>query len=186
MKRLFDITLSLFLIILLLIPLIIISFLILMDSGAPIIYNSKRIGFKSKKFLMPKFRTMKNGTIQVATSKMKKPYLNITRIGGFLRSYSLDELPQLFLVLVGKMSFVGPRPLLFNQYKLIKKRQLHKIDFLVPGITGLAQVNGRDFLSDEKKIYFDQKYLKSKSFFLDIKIIFKTFLVIFKKSGIKH
>ena len=185
MKRLIDIFGSLLLIIILLLPFIAISILIKIDSKGPIIHFSKRIGFRNKPFKMPKFRTMLTKTPQIETSKLRNSSRYITKIGKFLRSYSLDEIPQIFSILQGKMSFVGPRPLLFNQYKLIKKRKKLKIHKIKPGLTGLAQVNGRDFLKDSEKVKLDYNYMKNQNFFLDLKIIIKTFLALNKKN-IRH
>jgi O-antigen biosynthesis protein WbqP len=135
---------------------------------------------------MPKFRTMLLSVPQIESNKLINPSLYITKIGNFLRRYSIDELPQLFFVLFGIMTLVGPRPALYNQFDLIKKRTKFGIDKLKPGITGLAQVNGRDFLTLDRKIKFDLEYLQKKNFFLDLKIILKTFIIVFDKKGIRH
>jgi O-antigen biosynthesis protein WbqP len=173
MKRLLDIFVSLFAILVLIFPFIIISILIKFDSKGPILHFSKRIGLDNKIFEMPKFRTMLLSVPQIESNKLINPSLYITKIGNFLRRYSLDELPQLFLVLFGIMTLVGPRPALYNQLDLIKKRTEFGINKLKPGITGLAQVNGRDFLTLDRKIKFDLEYLHKRNFFFDIKIILK-------------
>jgi len=186
MKRLLDIIVSLFAILVLIFPFIVISIIIKFDSKGPILYFSKRVGSNNKLFKMPKFRTMLLSVPQIESNELTNPSLYITKIGNFLRRYSLDELPQLFLVLFGIMTLVGPRPALYNQFDLIKKRTKFKIDKLKPGITGLAQVNGRDFLTLDKKIKFDLEYLQKKNFLLDLKIILKTFIIVFGKKGIRH
>jgi len=186
MKRLLDIFVSLFVILVLIFPFIVVSILIKFDSKGPILHFSKRIGLNNKIFEMPKFRTMLLSVPQIESNKLINPSLYITKIGNFLRSYSLDELPQLFLVLFGIMTLVGPRPALYNQLDLIKKRSELGIDKLRPGITGLAQVNGRDFLTLDRKIKFDLEYLHKKNFLLDLRIILKTFIIVFGKTGIRH
>ena len=135
---------------------------------------------------MTKFRKILLSVPQIESNKLINPSLYITKIGNFLRRYSLDELPQLFLVLFGIMTLVGPRPALYNQLDLIKKRTEFGINKLKPGITGLAQVNGRDFLTLDRKIKFDLEYLHKRNFFFDIKIILKTFIIVSGKTGIRH
>jgi O-antigen biosynthesis protein WbqP len=186
MKRLIDILGSLFLLSILLLPSIVISILIKFDSKGPILHFSKRIGHKSKPFKMPKFRTMLTSTPQIETNKLRNPSGHITKLGKFLRLYSLDEMPQIYTILQGKMSFVGPRPLLFNQYKLLKKRKNLKLHLIKPGLTGLAQVSGRDFLKDSAKLKLDYNYMKNQNFFLDFKIMIKTFFLVINKKNIKH
>jgi O-antigen biosynthesis protein WbqP len=179
-KRLLDIFFSTFLIIMFFFPMIFMYFMIiLVDRNTPI-YYSQRVGQKSRIFIMPKFRTMRAGSPQIAKNKINPN--TITRLGKFLRTTSMDELPQLFCVFSGKMSLVGPRPALFNQYDLIRERKKHKIDQLKTGITGYAQINGRDSISLTKKIILDKYYLERASFLLDLKIIF---LTCFKVIGIK-
>ena len=151
-----------------------------------VIHWSKRIGLDNKKFLMPKFRTMSLDTPQVATHKIKNSKRYLTKFGSFMRKYSIDELPQLYSVFKGDMSFVGPRPSLFNQYDLISLRKKNKISTIKPGITGWAQINGRDDISITKKISLDKYYLKNMNLYLDIKIIFLTIFSILKKKNIKH
>jgi len=186
MKRFFDICLSIILLILLLPLFLFIYFFILCIDNFNPIYNSRRIGKNNKIFLMPKFRSMKLNTPQKATNRLKNPNLYLTSMGKFLRKSSLDELPQLFSVLKGDMSFVGPRPALFNQKTLIKLRTQKKIHYLQPGITGYAQINGRDSISIKEKVLYDEIYLKKRNFFFDIQILFKTLMVIKKTSLIKH
>ena len=172
---------------LLLIPLFIfISIILFFSQGLPIIHWSKRIGKDNKLFMMPKFRTMRNDTPDVATHLLKNPKSSITKIGFILRKYSLDELPQVISLIQGNMSLVGPRPALFNQYDLIKLRKIKKIDVLMPGITGLAQISGRDNLTIEKKVDYDHEYLNNKSIILDLKIIFLTLLRVFNIKDISH
>lgn len=185
-KRVFDATLSCIALILLSPLMFIIALIIVGLDGYPIIYWSKRIGANTRVFKMPKFRTMKPETPAVATHLLKSPDACMTLIGPFLRKTSLDELPQLWSILIGDMSLVGPRPALFNQTKLIVMRKNAGIDQLKPGLTGLAQVNGRDELTDAIKIQFDQKYLKNISFSLDLKIIGLTFIQVLFGKNVSH
>ena len=150
------------------------------------IYWSIRIGKNNKTFLMPKFRSMLISTPQVATHKMINPQKNMTPVGHIIRKTSLDELPQLFTVLTGKMSLVGPRPALFNQHDLIELRKIYKIDELKPGITGYAQVNGRDLLTIEEKVKYEKIYREKISLFFDFKIILKTVYYLIRLRYIKH
>jgi O-antigen biosynthesis protein WbqP len=175
-----------FLLILLLIPLLIISILILFTSKGPVIYWSDRIGKNSVIFKMPKFRTMKVNTPQVSSDMLEDFDTHISLLGGFLRRTSLDELPQVFSILKGDMGFVGPRPALFNQFELISLRKIHGIDKLVPGITGWAQINGRDNLSDAAKVALELEYMANKSFWLDIKILLVTIFKVMSKEGVSH
>ena len=175
-----------FILVLLLIPILIISTAVMTTSNGPAIYWSKRIGKKGRIFKMPKFRSMLVDTPSVETSLMTNPNSCLTPIGGFLRSTSLDELPQLFSVLRGDMSFVGPRPALFNQEDLIDLRTEKGVDKLLPGITGWAQVNGRDELSIPDKVALDVEYLNRQSFWFDIKILWMTFLRVVKRDGVSH
>ena len=186
MKRLFDFFFSLILIFILSPILIFLSLVIMIFYKMNPIHLSKRSGYKSKIFMMPKFVTMKKNTPQVATHLLKNPNKYITRLGRFMRKTSLDELPQLFSVLIGDMSIVGPRPALYNQYYLIRRRKILKIHELKPGITGYAQVNGRDNISIKKKIKLDLYYFKNKSFFFDLKIIFFTFYKTLNFKNILH
>ncbi len=186
MSRLFDLFFSIFLLVILSPILLILSILIIFFYRMSPIHLSKRSGQYSRTFLMPKFITMKKDTPQIATHLLKNPDIYVTKLGKFLRKTSLDELPQLYSVLIGHMSIVGPRPALFNQYELIKRRQLLKIDKIKPGITGYAQINGRDDISYKEKIKYDYYYLKNKSIMLDLKIIFLTIYKIIKLNNISH
>ena len=156
------------------------------SSHGSILYWSKRIGKNSLIFYMPKFRTMYMKTPEVATHLLKNPKVFLTPIGGFLRKTSLDELPQIWSVIKGDMNFVGPRPALFNQEDLILLRKENEVDTLTPGITGWAQVNGRDELSIPDKVDFDIEYMRRRSFLFDIKILWMTFLKVIKKDGVSH
>ncbi len=186
MRRLLDIILSIFAILFLLIPFLLISVLILLTSKGPIIYWSDRVGKNNSIFRMPKFRTMKIGTPPLATHLLSNPGQYVTPIGSFLRKSSLDELPQLWSILVGDMSFIGPRPALYNQKDLIDLRNQFGINKLLPGLTGWAQVNGRDQLSIPEKVQFDFEYLNQQSFWFDMKILWLTFLRVVLRSGIVH
>jgi O-antigen biosynthesis protein WbqP len=185
-KRIFDFILAVLLIIVLGLPMLIIACLIKMESKGPAIFLTNRIGLDNRIFKMLKFRTMKLNTPQVATHLMKNPEIYLTPLGGFLRRYSLDEIPQLFNILGGQMSFVGPRPALFNQDDLVALRTQKNIHTLIPGVTGWAQVNGRDSLSIIEKVSFDEYYLKNRSFGLDFYIMLLTALKVVNKKDIKH
>lgn len=186
MKRIFDLILAIFLFLVLLIPLLLIAILVITTSKGPALYWSERIGKNNKIFKMPKFRSMLTGTPAVATHLLDNPDAYLSPIGGFLRRSSLDELPQLFSVLKGDMSFVGPRPALFNQEDLIALRKEKGVDKLLPGITGWAQVNGRDELSIPDKVALDAEYLNRQSFWFDMKILWMTFLKVMKRDGVSH
>jgi len=186
MKRFFDLLLGIIIIPLLAIPALLIFITIRLTSKGPSLYWSDRVGKNNIIFHMPKFRTMRTGTPIVATHLLSNSHLHLTVIGGFLRRSSLDELPQLFSVLKGEMSFVGPRPALYNQDDLIALRKRYGVDKLVPGISGWAQVNGRDELSISDKIALDVEYLKRQSFWFDLKILWMTFLKAIKKDGVAH
>lgn len=186
MNRIFDIFLALFFLFFFGPFIFFISFSIKISSRGPIIYWSKRIGKEGRIFLMPKFRTMVTGTKAIASNKLKDPKKKIIFVGKFLRKLSLDEVPQFYSVLKGDMSIVGPRPALYNQNYLIKKRHKLGIYKIKPGITGLAQISGRDEISVHKKIYYDHQYLVNKNLILDIIIIIKTFYKIFNFNKIKH
>ena len=155
-------------------------------SRGPVLYWSRRIGRHGRRFQMPKFRTMKVGTPQVATDKLADAASQLTPIGGFLRKLSLDEIPQLWSVLKGDMSLVGPRPALFNQHELIAARKARGIDVLRPGITGWAQVNGRDDIPEWRKIELDEEYLRKRSFWFDMKILWLTVWRVLKRDGVSH
>ena len=162
------------------------SVVVLLTSPGPVIYWSDRVGQRNRIFKMPKFRTMRIDTPAVATHLLSDPGKALTPIGSFLRRTSLDELPQLWSILKGDMSFVGPRPALFNQYDLIELRTACGVDVLVPGLTGWAQVNGRDALSIADKVEFDLQYLKERSFLMDIKILYMTFIKVIRRAGVSH
>ena len=186
-KRLLEIIFALFFIIILIVPLIVIYISIKISTRDTPIFWSKRVGKDNKIFHMPKFRTMKKDTPIIATHLISNPREKITGIGFFLRKYSLDEIPQIFSIIRGDLSFVGPRPALFNQSDLIQLRTRKNIHKIKPGITGWAQVNGRDRLSIEKKVEYDDFYCKQrKSIFFDLYIIYLTFIQIIKKSDISH
>ena len=185
-KRFFDLFLCFLFILVLALPIILIYLAVKFTSNGPVLYWSIRIGKNNQKFFMPKFRTMKIDTPEVATHLLQKPEDHLTVLGPFLRKTSLDEIPQLWSVLIGDMSIVGPRPALFNQYDLIELRTSKGVHHLSPGLTGWAQVNGRDDLSIAKKVKFDTEYLKKKSFIFDLKILCLTILKIIRREGIQH
>ncbi len=185
-KRIFDILIASIATSLLVIPFFFISISILLTSSGPVIYWSRRMGSNGSFFMMPKFRTMQAQTPEVATDKLSDPSKYLTPIGSFLRRSSIDELPQLLSVLIGDMSLVGPRPALYTQYDIISKRKVLGIDILKPGITGWAQVNGRDHLTNKEKINLDYEYFKKQSIFFDLKIIFKTISLVMKSRNISH
>ena len=186
MKRLFDFSLSIFAIVILAIPLLVISAIIILTSPGPALFWSKRVGCNNHIFRMPKFRSMRIDTPAVATHLLQNPDKWLTSIGSFLRKSSLDELPQLWCILMGDMSFVGPRPALFNQDDLISLRTERGIHQLVPGLTGWAQVNGRDELPIPKKVDLDLEYLQRRSFLFDMKILWMTTLKVLAKDGVSH
>jgi len=186
MKRIFDLLLGVVILILLVAPTLLIAIIVRLSSKGPALYWSDRVGRNNKIFRMPKFRSMLIGAPAVATHLLDNPDVYLSPIGGFLRRSSLDELPQLFSVLKGDMSFVGPRPALFNQDDLIALRTEKGVDKLLPGITGWAQVNGRDELSIPDKVALDVEYLNHQSFWLDIKILWMTFLKVVKRDGVSH
>ena len=185
-KRLIDIGISLLGIILLAIPLFLIAVAIRLTSEGPAIYWSTRIGRYSQPFIMPKFRTMRITAPELPTDKLKDPHLHITLVGKFLRKFSIDELPQLYSVLIGEMSLVGPRPMIPQLTDIIEKRKGNGIDELRPGITGWAQVNGRDDLSTEQKIALEIEYLENLSILFDIRILLMTISHIFRPKGVAH
>lgn len=186
LKRLFDFNFGVITLILLILPMLFISLFVIASSRGPVFHWSKRIGLKGCIFEMPKFRSMLIDTPPVATHLLDNPDSYLSPVGGLLRRSSLDELPQLWSIIKGDMSFVGPRPALFNQEDLILLRKKHNIDMLIPGITGWAQVNGRDKLSIPEKVELDQEYLKNYSFWLDMKILWMTFLKVIKRDGVSH
>jgi O-antigen biosynthesis protein WbqP len=186
MKRFFDLLLSILILVLLLAPMLLIAIAVRLTSKGPSLYWSDRVGKNNKFFKMPKFRSMFTGTHAVATHLLDNPDSYLSPIGGFLRSTSLDELPQLFSVLKGDMSFVGPRPALYNQNELIAIRTEKGVDKLLPGISGWAQVNGRDELSIPDKVALDVEYLNRQSFWFDMKILWMTFLKVINRDGVSH
>jgi O-antigen biosynthesis protein WbqP len=186
MKRIFDITILVFAAIVFFLPFILTALLVRCTSKGPILYWSDRIGRGNEIFRMPKFRSMKIDTPAVATHLLQNPDTFLTPIGNFIRKTSLDELPQLWCIWKNQMSIVGPRPALFNQYDLIALRTQTNVHTLLPGITGWAQVNGRDELSIEDKVIYDEEYLQSMNLWFDIKIILITFLKVIKLDGVNH
>jgi O-antigen biosynthesis protein WbqP len=186
MKRFFDLLTSIF-VIMIFSPLLgLVALLIKLSSKGPVFYWSPRIGMGNVIFNMPKFRTMQVGAPVLATHLLYDTGQYLTPIGSFLRKSSLDELPQLWSILIGDMSFVGPRPALFNQYDLIALRTQHGVDQLVPGLTGWAQVNGRDELSIPIKVQYEVEYLQIQSFWFDMKILGLTFLKVVRRAGVSH
>ena len=186
MKRIFDFVVGLFFLGLLAIPNLLIAVMIRVTSEGPVLYWSDRIGQRNVIFRMPKFRTMRLDTPAVATHLMNDPDAFLSPIGGFLRRTSLDELPQLISILKGDMSFVGPRPALFNQDDLIALRTEKDVNQLVPGLTGWAQVNGRDELPISDKVSLDVEYMELQSFWLDLKILWMTILKVVRRVGVAH
>lgn len=186
MKRIFDFFMSLIALIVFSPLIFIISLIIKLTSKGPIFFKQRRIGKDNEEFYILKFRTMRVDTPNVATHLLKDPLVFITPVGKFLRKTSLDELPQLINILKGEMSIVGPRPALYNQYDLKEMRTKVGVHKLVPGLTGWAQINGRDEIPLEEKVDLDKKYMDIQSFFLDIKIIFMTIFKVAKSEGISE
>lgn len=186
MKRLFDVILSLVILAVFFVPMLLVAFLVKLTSVGSILYWSDRVGRNNILFKMPKFRTMRTDTPAVATHLLNDPDRYLTPIGKFLRKSSLDELPQLYSILKGDMSFVGPRPALYNQDDLIALRTEKGVHILTPGLTGWAQVNGRDELPIPVKVEFDEYYLHHRSFLLDMKILMLTFFKVIKSDGVQH
>lgn len=186
MKRLFDITISFIAICIFCLPILFLSLLVKLTSRGPIFYWSDRVGRDNKIFRMPKFRTMHTDTPAVATHLMNDPDRYLTPIGKFLRKSSLDELPQLYNIIKGDMSFVGPRPALFNQDDLVALRMEKGVHVLTPGLTGWAQVNGRDELPIPVKVEFDAYYLEHRSFFFDLRILVLTLVKVLRGEGVTH
>ena len=185
-KRLFDILFSIIMLIVLSIPMLFIAIFIRLSSKGPSLYWSNRVGKNNKIFRMPKFRSMLIETPALATHLLGNSKIYLSPIGGFLRRTSLDELPQLISVLKGDMSFVGPRPALFNQTDLISLRRKKRIDSLLPGITGWAQINGRDNLSITEKVVLDAEYLNRQSLHFDINILLMTIINVTKRKDVSH
>ena len=186
LKRIFDLILAVFLIVFFSLPLLVVAAWIRLGSNGPVIFWTDRVGINNAIFKMAKFRTMRTDTPQVATHLMKDPEKYLIPGGELLRKYSLDELPQLLNVLKGDMSFVGPRPALFNQDDLVALRTQKGVHVLVPGITGWAQVNGRDDLPIPLKASFDEYYLHHRSLAFDLRILFLTAWKVVKKEGVQH
>ena len=185
-KRLFDLVLGITALFVLIVPLLVVALAVKITSPGPVLYWSDRVGIHNKIFRMPKFRSMRIDAPVVATHLLTNPEQWLTPIGSFLRRSSLDELPQLYSILVGDMSFVGPRPALFNQDDLIALRTQKGVDTLVPGLTGWAQINGRDDLPIPVKVEFDAEYLQKRSFWFDIAILWKTFIKVIRKENVDH
>lgn len=186
MKRVFDLVLGGVVAVLLLVPVLIVALAVRLTSKGPALYWSDRVGCNNKIFKMPKFRSMRVGTPAVATHLLADAASHLTPIGSFLRKSSLDELPQLWSILKGDMSFVGPRPALFNQQDLIDLRTAHGVHTLVPGLTGWAQVNGRDELPIPNKVQLDVEYLQQQSLWFDIRILWLTFVKVLRRDGVSH
>ena len=186
MKRSFDLLLALVASVILVVPILLVATAVRLSSKGPALYWSDRVGIDNAIFKMPKFRSMKVDTPAVATHLLDDPKSVLTPIGDFIRKSSLDELPQLWCILKGDMSFVGPRPALFNQDDLIALRTGKGVHHIIPGLTGWAQVNGRDELPIPQKVALDEEYLERQSFFFDIKILWLTFMKVVKRDGVSH
>jgi len=186
MKRLFDLLLAIVAALILMLPIALVAVMVWLTSPGPALYWSDRVGRHNRIFKMPKFRSMRIGTPAVATHLLQDPKVYLTPIGSFLRKSSLDELPQLWSILVGDMSFVGPRPALFNQDDLIALRTECGVHELVPGLTGWAQINGRDELPIPEKVKLDVEYLRRQSFWFDIQILWLTFVKVIRRDGVSH
>jgi O-antigen biosynthesis protein WbqP len=186
MKRIVDLLLVVIALLLLLMPLLVIALIVKLTSDGSILYWSDRVGRNNETFKMPKFRSMRVGTPAVATHLLADAALHLTPIGSFLRKSSLDELPQLWNILVGDMSFVGPSPALFNQHDLIALRTAQGVHALVPGLTGWAQVNGRDELPIPEKVKLDVAYRQRQSLWFDIRILWMTFVKVLRRDGVSH
>jgi O-antigen biosynthesis protein WbqP len=186
MKRFFDLIFSFVISFVLLLPILLVAMAVRLTSKGPVLYWSERVGRNNVIFKMPKFRSMRVGTPPVATHLLANIYEHLTPIGSFLRKSSLDELPQLWSILAGDMSFVGPRPALFNQLDLIALRTEKGVHILVPGLTGWAQVNGRDELQIPEKVKLDVAYLQRQSIRFDIRILWMTFVKVIKLDGVSH
>ena len=186
MKRAFDLLLAACAAVLLAVPIVIIALLVRSTSAGPALYWSQRVGKNNRIFSMPKFRSMRMGTPAVATHLLHNPDTYVTTIGRLLRKTSLDELPQLWSILKGDMSFVGPRPALFNQADLIELRTRHGVHALAPGLTGWAQVTGRDELPIPEKVQRDVEYLRRRSFWFDLRILWLTAVKVLRGDGVSH
>jgi O-antigen biosynthesis protein WbqP len=186
MKRIFDFCSAAILFVALLLPIMVIALMIKWTSPGPIVYWSRRIGRDNRIFFMPKFRTMRIDAPEVATHLLENSEEYVTPIGSFLRKYSLDEITQIWSVIVGDMSFVGPRPALYNQHDLIELRTNAGVHRIIPGITGWAQINGRDDISIPMKVQYDIYYMNHRSFLFDLKILFNTFFKVVKAEGVNY
>jgi O-antigen biosynthesis protein WbqP len=186
MKRLFDLAVALVATVFLALPIVITALAVRLTSSGPVLYWSDRVGRHNRIFKMPKFRSMRIDTPAVATHLLQNPDQWLTPIGSFLRKSSLDELPQLWSILKGDMSFVGPRPALFNQDDLIALRKEKGVHELVPGLTGWAQVNGRDELPIPQKVELDAEYLQRRSLLFDLKVLWMTALKVLARDGVSH
>lgn len=186
MKRLFDLLLALMALPVLALPLLITAVLVRLTSHGPVLYWSDRVGRHNRIFSMPKFRSMQIDTPAVATHLLQDPDRYLTPIGGFLRRSSLDEIPQLWSIFTGDMSFVGPRPALFNQDDLIEQRTAAGVHELVPGVTGWAQINGRDELPIPAKVALDMEYLRRRSFWFDCHILLRTVIKVLRRDNVSH
>lgn len=186
MKRLFDLLLGVVVLAILALPILVVAFAVRVTSKGPVLYWSDRVGIHNQIFKMPKFRSMRVGTPAVATHLLSDPHSHLTPIGSFIRRTSLDELPQLWSILKGDMSFVGPRPALFNQHDLIELRTEKGIHHILPGLTGWAQVNGRDDIPIPRKVQLDYEYSQKQSLLFDIQILWLTFLKVIKRDGVSH
>ncbi|MFH1215343.1 MAG: sugar transferase [Pseudomonadota bacterium] len=186
MKRLFDLILTVLAAFVLGLPLVLVALLVRLTSAGPVLYWSERVGRNNLIFRMPKFRSMRVGTPTVATHLLADPVAHLTPIGSFLRKSSLDELPQLWSILKGDMSFVGPRPALFNQDDLIALRTQYGVHELVPGLTGWAQINGRDELPIPEKVKLDAEYLQRRGLGFDLLILWRTLIKIVARDGVSH
>lgn len=186
MKRLFDLAMAMIIIVMLILPIGLVALWVKVTSVGPVLYWSDRVGRYNRIFRMPKFRTMRVNAPVVATHLLSDPGAYLTPIGSFLRKTSLDELPQLWNILKGNMSFVGPRPALFNQDDLIALRSEHGVHELIPGLTGWAQINGRDELPISIKVQYDKDYLLRRSFAFDLRILGLTIIKVVNRSGVTH
>ena len=185
-KRSFDLTIAFVMLVLSLVPMLLVSIIVRTTSKGSILYWSDRVGRYNVIFSMPKFRTMLTNAPEIASHLMSNPEKYLHPFGDYLRHTSLDELPQLWCILKGEMSFVGPRPALFNQDDLILLRKEKGVDQLLPGLTGWAQVNGRDELPIHEKVLLDVEYKEKQSFWFDLHIVWLTVLKVFRKDGISH
>lgn len=186
MKRLFDFSVALVALVFLAVPIALVALVVKLTSPGPALYWSDRVGRNNRIFRMPKFRSMRIDTPEVATHLLARPESYLTPVGSFLRRSSLDELPQLWSILKGDMSFVGPRPALFNQHDLVTLRTERGVHVLAPGLTGWAQINGRDELSVPEKVRLDEDYLRRRSLIFDVQILLKTFFRVAGRHGVAH